>query len=480
MVLRDLKQSVGYCRVSTQRQVEEGHGLERYIEALRNYGLRDDQIYFDIESGASDSRVNYRKVIDLIKSGKVKRLIIPYFSRFTRSALHLEQEIEELKETGVILDFLDGGQLGLEKPDDLFNLRLKSALAARERDVIVYNAKEGIKYFRAQEKAFQAIFGYKKVGDSLIINHDIYRDSGKTYYQVALDMIDYFCQVRSLSDTVRKFNNLYGQKIEKSKCVPGHPHSHSGFRKWLNHPTLRGYLVYFNQDPSKKILIPDKFEKILSEDRYFEICKILDKSHLAKRKKPTLVNPLIGLVYCAGCGRHMKVFTNRPPKSKGGKTYVYRRLLCKNAYPDAGKPITCDRRASYKLTLESCIDAVIRSLCQRAEEIANQVMVYEQVQETTPEIDDLKQQIKKLIALNDPDLKSVIQSKQTKLENLLISLKRENDSASFDSKYELMRTYAAMPELWQQATVEEQRLLFQDLVKKVVCDRGQVSVELLI
>jgi site-specific DNA recombinase len=70
---KDLKYSVGYCRVSTQRQQSEGHGLERYIEALRNYGLSDDQIYWDIDSGASDSRVNYRKVLTLIKAGKIKK-----------------------------------------------------------------------------------------------------------------------------------------------------------------------------------------------------------------------------------------------------------------------------------------------------------------------------------------------------------------------------------------------------------------------
>ncbi len=476
---KDLKYSVGYCRVSTQRQQSEGHGLERYIEALRNYGLTDDQIYWDIDSGASDSRVNYRKVLTLIKAGKIKKLVIPYFSRFTRSSLHFEQELEELKNTGVILVFLDGGQLGLDKPDDLFNLRLKSALAERERDLIIHNSREGVKYFRAQEKVFQSLFGYKKVDDTLIINHDLYKESNRSYYQVALDMIDYFCQSRSLSDTVKKFNTLYGFEFSKSKLIPDHPHSHGGFRKWLLHPMLRGFLVYFNQDNNKRVLIPDKFERILSDDKYIEICNILDKSHLTKRKRSTVINPLMGLIYCAGCGGFMRVYSSKFT-TKAGETTKYSYLLCKNAYPDPGKLATCDRKASYSLVIEDCITCVIDALCQRADEIANQVIQHEEIKETTPEIDELRQQIKKLIGLNDPDLQEAIRVKQTKLENLLMSLKRENTSTGLDSRYELMRHYAAMPQLWRQATVEEQRILFQDLVKRVVCDRGHVTVELLI
>jgi DNA invertase Pin-like site-specific DNA recombinase len=479
MISKDLEHSIGYCRVSTQRQSTDGHGLERYISALKDYGLRDEQIYWDIESGNSDSRQGYRRVLDLVKMGNIKNLIIPYFSRFTRSSLHFEQEIEELKNTGIMLIFLDGGQLGLEKPDDLFNLRLKSALAARERDTIVHNTREGIRYFRAQEKVFQAIFGFKKVADTLIINQDLYKTSNKSYFQVAEDMINYFCKTRSLSGTVREFNNLYGQEFTKSNTIPDHPHSHGGFRKWLLHPMLRGYLVYFNEDSVKRILIPDKFERILSEEKYEEICRILEKPNLTQRKKPTVLNPLMGLIYCAGCGGNMRVFSSRPLKADGTKAQ-YNYVLCRNAYPEPGKLQTCGRRSSYSLVLESCVSSTISALCSRADEIANQAIQHEETKDSSPELEEIRQQIKKLIALNDPDLQEAIQIKQTKLENLLTSLKKENMSAGFNSRYELMKQYAAMPQLWQQATVEELRILFQDLVKRVVCNHGQVSVELLI
>ncbi|MFM7369274.1 MAG: hypothetical protein ACKO2Z_16100, partial [Sphaerospermopsis kisseleviana] len=99
-------------------------------------------------------------------------------------------------------------------------------------------------------------------------------------------------------------------------------------------------------------------------------------------------------------------------------------------------------------------------------------------QEETQEIKELRIQINKLNLLNDPDLKEAIQLKQTKLENLLLGMKTQ--SVTYSSMFELMKKYAAMPELWQQATVEEQYTLFQDLVNRIDCDYGQMTVFLAI
>jgi site-specific DNA recombinase len=60
--MRDLSRALGYCRVSTQRQYTEGHGLERYIDRLQQYGLTEEQIHWDIESGASEKRKGYNRV----------------------------------------------------------------------------------------------------------------------------------------------------------------------------------------------------------------------------------------------------------------------------------------------------------------------------------------------------------------------------------------------------------------------------------
>ncbi|QBQ73832.1 Ser recombinase [Nodularia phage vB_NspS-kac68v162] len=156
--LKDYSDCVGYCRVSTQKQFEEGHGLERYIAQLKSWGLNDNQIFWDIESGASDKRKGYNKVLDLIKSGAIKKLIIPCFDRFTRSTLQWEQASLELQKHNVTVMFLDGGSTDLTTPDDLFKMRILAAMSAAVRDKNKFNSSQGHKFRRLNEKAHVACF----------------------------------------------------------------------------------------------------------------------------------------------------------------------------------------------------------------------------------------------------------------------------------------------------------------------------------
>ncbi|MEO1561717.1 MAG: recombinase family protein, partial [Cyanobacteria bacterium J06632_19] len=173
--MRDLSRALGYCRVSTQRQHSEGHGLERYIEKLKEYGLTDEQIHWDIESGASDKRKGYNRVLELVRSRKVDKIVVPCFDRFTRSALGWEVAREELQKYGVELIFLDGGSLDLETPEGLFTSRILAAMSAQVRDKNRYNAIQGHRYFQEKRKIYQAIFGFIKNGDTVVPNFKQYR-----------------------------------------------------------------------------------------------------------------------------------------------------------------------------------------------------------------------------------------------------------------------------------------------------------------
>lgn len=477
-MLQGFEDCIGYCRVSTQRQFVEGHGLERYIDSLKRYGLREDQIYWDIESGANDKRTGYNQVLTLIKQGHIKKLIIPCFDRFTRSAESWESVRSELQKHKVHIIMLDGGSMKFETPEELLNSRIQVAFAAMTRDKNKYNSIQGFKFFRSQEKALQAIFGYLKVGDNLIVDHNPYKNTSKTYFLVARELIELFLDNRTLSGTIRIFCAKYGYESTRAKVYSDHPHSHTGLKSWLLHPLLRGSLVYFNKIPDKRLEIPNKFEAILTESEYLEILRIFEQSPVTKGKNVKLVNPLIGVAFCAGCGSRMKSRLSSI-KLKDGTTNHHYYMVCKGANPESGQLVTCDRKSSYSLTVQDCVDKVINVLCLKADEIANQAVSFDvPTQEESPEIKELRAQIHKLSSLNDQDLVEIIKVKQTKLENLLLGLKTQ--VAGNDSRYELMKKYAAMPQLWHLATVEEQYVLFQDLVKRVVCDCGHVSVELLV
>jgi site-specific DNA recombinase len=454
--MRDLSRALGYCRVSTQRQHTEGHGLERYIDRLKQYGLAEEQIHWDIESGASEKRKGYNRVLELVRSRQVDKIIVPCFDRFTRSALGWEVARQELQEFGVELIFLDGGSLDLETPEGLFTSRILAAMSAQVRDKNKYNATQGHRYFQEKRKIYQAIFGFVKDGDSVILNTKLYRDTDKTHANVARECVEMFIESGELSKTIRKLTEKYGlERVGKYK-FEDFPRDVSSFRRWLENPQLCGMVCYYPFDSEKKLILHSNHEGIIAIAQHQHIIQILATHPCGRRRYVT--NPLVGLCKCAKCGSTME---KRSTKING-KTYEH--LKCPGAYPKPRQSRKCDVRTYFRL--ENGINAVIQALKQKAEAIADNMPI-----ETTAvvpvEILELQQQILKLKQLNDSDFESTIKIKEQKLESLIKN--SELSTIADTSRRGILRSIAMSEGFWDVVTREELTAIFHELVEEVVC-----------
>ncbi|PAX57931.1 fdxN element excision recombinase XisF [Brunnivagina elsteri] len=462
--MRDLSRALGYCRVSTQRQHTEGHGLERYIHRLKQYGLTEEQIHWDIESGASEKRKGYNRVLELVRSRQVDKIIVPCFDRFTRSALGWEVARQELQEFGVELIFLDGGSLDLETPEGLFTSRILAAMSAQVRDKNRYNATQGHRYFQEKRKIYQAIFGFVKDGDTVVPNTKQYRDTDKKHVDVARECVEIFIESGELSKSIRKLTEKYGlERVGKFK-FEDFPRDVSSFRRWLENPQLCGMVCYYPFNSDKKLTLQSTHEGIISLGQHQQIIQILAIHPCGRRKYST--NPLVGLCKCAKCGSTME---KRSTKING-KTYEH--LKCPGAYPKPRQLRKCDVRTYFRL--EDAIDNTIQALKQKAESLADNMPV--ETTEVVPiEILELQQQILKLKRLNDPDFHSTIKIKEQKLEGLLKT--SELDIVADASRTQVLRGIAASLGFWEVVTREELTAIFHELVEEVVCsvaDRAQL------
>lgn len=454
--MRDLSRALGYCRVSTQRQHTEGHGLERYIERLKQYGLTDEQIHWDIESGASDKRKGYNQVLELVRKGAVDQIIVPCFDRFTRSALGWEVAREELQKFGVELIFLDGGSLDLETPEGLFTSRILAAMSAQVRDKNRYNAIQGHRYFQEKRKIYQAVFGFIKNGDRVIPNTKQYRNTNKSHADVARECVEMFLGSGELSKTIRRLNDKYGlERVGKYK-YEDFPRDVSSFRRWLENPQLCGMICYYPFDSEKKVILESEHQGIISVTQHQQIIQILSTHPRARRRYVT--NPLVGLCKCSECGSTME---KRSTKVKG-KTYEH--LKCPAAYPKPRQQKKCDVRTYFRL--ERAINAAIHALQEKAETIVDN-MPMETTEEVPVDILELQQQILKLKRLNDPDFNSTIKIKEQKLESL-IKISELNVVADA-SRTEVLRAIAKSEGFWEVVTREELTAIFHELVEEVVC-----------
>lgn len=138
-----------YARQSTEKQ----ESLEFQLESIRNYCKNKNYEivgeYQDIMSGKTDSRPEFNKMLEDIRQGKMKAVIVYKLDRIGRSMQHLLNLFEEFKNDGV--DFISITQnFNTITPEGKLMLRMLMILAEYERELIVARTKDKLDYYNEQ------------------------------------------------------------------------------------------------------------------------------------------------------------------------------------------------------------------------------------------------------------------------------------------------------------------------------------------
>lgn len=462
---------IGYCRVSSNKQFEEGHALERYIESLTKYGIPESLIYFDVESGVSDTRNGFNAVMSLVESGQVATVVIPNFDRLTRSPLQWEQAREVFTRFNVQVRFLEDGELDLNSPDGLFTGRVKAALAAQVRDRIRHHSISGHRRHRERKEPYKPIFGYIMIDGKIRLNKDKYPHSKLSYSRVARTLVDLFIELQNYGKTLEAFKSkfyihpasYFGNVHLKA------PSSTTGLKTWITNAMLRGQIQYLSFERKSPLLIVDgEHEPLITKDEWEQIKTIIDNKNSGKRTYDTsvLVNPLSGIVKCRNCGGSMSQRTGY--KRKDGE-YSNRLLVCRNARNKNGR---CKPEYSrgYGLTIDKAERLLQLEILSIAKKFIN---ITQEITTVKPEILELQESIKLLESMGDKDLLEAIERKKTKLR--LIIETNEIKSSQAKDKKELLKMMSH-PNFWEGLSSYERNKVYQDLIEVVWCDKGAISV----
>ncbi len=142
-----MKKMYGYARVSTKDQ-----NLDRQLIALRDFGIDDRDIIREKASGKSLDREAYQTLRNqLLREGDT--LVIKSLDRLSRNKLHIKQELEYYRSSGIrvmILDmpttlaqFNDGQEWILEMINAIL-IEVLASLAEQERIRNLTRQAEGI------------------------------------------------------------------------------------------------------------------------------------------------------------------------------------------------------------------------------------------------------------------------------------------------------------------------------------------------
>lgn len=132
-------------------------------------------------SGKNTERPGFQKMMELVKAGKVEKVIVWKLDRLSRSILDFSNFVCELKKHGTKFQSVKESSLQISgNPADELMLNILSAFAQFERETIALRVKS-VYYERARQGFYlggQAPYGYTKTESSL---------NGKKNYEYSID-----------------------------------------------------------------------------------------------------------------------------------------------------------------------------------------------------------------------------------------------------------------------------------------------------
>ena len=128
---------IGYARVSTEDQ-----NLDMQLDALRNAGVLDDNLYFEAKSGVSNKRPQLAMALEDCREGDT--FVVWKIDRLGRSARALHNHLHDLNERGVkFRSVTEGIDTSTWMGEALFGLM--AVFAQIERSQIAARTKAGMK-----------------------------------------------------------------------------------------------------------------------------------------------------------------------------------------------------------------------------------------------------------------------------------------------------------------------------------------------
>lgn len=139
---------IGYARVSTTRQAEQGSSLDSQEKELNAAGA--NRVFIDEGvSGAKASRPELDKMLDHLRDGDT--LLVTRLDRLGRSMQHLVQLVADLKERGIAFRSLQEG-IDTSNINGQLVFNIFASLAEFERALINERTSKGREAMRARGK----------------------------------------------------------------------------------------------------------------------------------------------------------------------------------------------------------------------------------------------------------------------------------------------------------------------------------------
>lgn len=494
---------VAYVRVSSREQAENTHALEQ--QQARVIAAGAQQVFEDVQKGKSDKRPAFLELIELVKRGKIRKIIITRIDRITRSLITLKRLVETLNEYEVSLVILDQN-LDLSNAQGKLLLNILGTLAEWEVDLLAERVRHGKQHQRNQKWANGSCpWGYIVVDHRYVLdqtpflcllsdrpdNHlelsqtdDLTVLPRRTIAELARDCIDIFFEKKGARRALKVIFSKYGIVKTHAKFNGNDKVFHwtiRGFTQWLTNPVLDGHTAYLRyktiggkcmflpQDQWQIVQDTHPHERLFRDDEAAAV-KTIIQTNLCNGSG-TFQMSLTGsdnyrpftyqtkLIYCQECGSRCT------PKGSGDDKYLY--YACRHAGLGCTNHKAVKRQQieesiietlvemSHRLNQgEALVDEPLSVPSEALAQLEAKLTWLEQSPSFDPDIEDLKQKIRRQIEEE---------------KNPFLS-----EDKVFDSSVEELIRAGNNLGIWHLLNNDEKVEIYRKLVKKVYIQDGKV------
>ena len=463
--------AVIYCRVSSTKQIEEGHGLQSQETRCRQYaegkGYEVEAVFPDGVSGGGNFllRPGMVALIAYLDAQPDQNYVVIFddlkrFARDTEFHMKLRRELTARSATVECLNFKFE-----DSPEGRF---IETILAAQGELERAQNGRQVYQKMKARLTngywCFPAPSGYrfektKEHGKLLVRDEPMASIVQEAFERLASGSLQTTTEVTSFLATQAGWKNNRAPQV-----------NYQTISDLLRRPIYAGYLTM----PKWGVALqPAKHEGLVSFEVWQRAQDRLDrKSYAPMRKDINLDFPLRGFIECIDCSYPL---TGAWSKSRCGTKHPYYR--CSNSKCESYS------KSIRKARLEEEFETVIKTLRpndgifalytrmfkdawdqRSAQASQNAVLFKDKVQQIEKKIDQL---LERIVNSETP---TVIKAYETKIASLekekLIAMEKASSGAkpkiNFDSMFELALKFLQKPEkLWDSGVFELQRLVLR-------------------
>lgn len=471
--------NVGYLRVSTDKQAEEGYGLdiqeERIVAQARFKEMKNLVLFIDDGyTGTNMDRPALNGIIDLINRFndgrspiRINSLIVYKMDRLGRTLLGTLQFIQdylfEKKDSKSLVNRNSHciSFLSVEEPacsfdkkaaTSMFMIGIFATLAEYDRDMIVKKLKDGRQKRVAAGKWMgggNPPYGYRysKEQNTLLI-------------------------VPEEAEKVREIFRLF---IEE-KMPPQKIADRLGFkgdkqiRDILARKSLTGCIVHLGQE------YQGRHEAIISLERWQEAQDELEKRSVHRAESNYLLS---GLLVCGQCGAKMRY----QKWNKDGEC----KLVCyskQKSKPNLVKADDCDSEYFWASDVEEAVIAELFRMTYLGNEDKKKTAIYiDPTEALERELKEAKRKLSRLYDLDDEEdevLLEKIQILRSRIKQLQRQITSEEEKKKILRKVKKAKSiFRTLKSTWAHMTDKEKQSVCQELIDRIVIHKdGVIDVHL--